>query len=130
MNCSSAATLGRVNWRKLWITVVVVYVVNRGLALLIHRVWLGETYRSLGHIWPLEMYERQWIPFVTVAVWCFFFVYLFAKGCEGKGLAEGARFGAGTASRPATHATPASHLLKGASGHAGLWKPSRRGSGV
>ena len=32
MNLSSAATLGRVNWRKLWLTVVVVYVVNRGLA--------------------------------------------------------------------------------------------------
>ena len=96
MNLSSAAALGHLNWKKLWITVGVVYVVNRILGFLINAVWLGETYASLAHVWrpEAEMAAKMWIMFVTAAVFCFFFVYLFAKGCEGKGVAEGARFGA------------------------------------
>ncbi len=95
MNLTSAAALGRINWKKLWITVVVVYVVNQVLHFLIHAMWLGETYASLSDIWrpEAEMMAKQWIMFVTAAVYCFFFVYLFAKGCEGKGLGEGVRYG-------------------------------------
>ena len=96
MNLSSAAALSHLNWKKLWITVAVIYVVNQVMGYLIHAVWLGETYASLAHIWrpEAEMMAKQWIMFVTAAVYCFFFVYLFAKGCEGKGVAEGVRFGA------------------------------------
>jgi len=36
----------------------------------------------------------MWIMFVTSACFSFFFVYVFARGYEGKGLAEGARYGA------------------------------------
>ncbi|MFQ5349617.1 MAG: hypothetical protein ACE5EG_04140 [Thermoanaerobaculia bacterium] len=92
---SSAATLGQLNWKKLWITVVVVYVVNQIMGFVIHALWLGETYASLASIWrpEAEMTEKMWIMFVTAAVYCFFFVYLFARGCEGTGIGEGVRFG-------------------------------------
>ena len=95
MNLTAAATLGRLNWKKLWVAVVVVYVVSQILGYLTHTVWLGETYASLASVWrPMDdMMSKTWIMFVTAAVYCFFFVYLFAKGCEGRGVMEGVRFG-------------------------------------
>lgn len=93
---STAATLGQPDWKKLWIAVVVVYVVTQLLGYIVHTLWLGETYGALAHVWRPheELAAKTWIMFVTAAVYCFFFVYLFARGCEGGGLAEGARFGA------------------------------------
>ena len=95
MNLTAAASLARVNWKKFWIAFIVVYIVNQVMSFLIHAVWLGETYGSLAEIWrpEAEMMSMQWIMFVTAAFFCFFFVYLWAKGCEGKGVAEGARYG-------------------------------------
>lgn len=92
---STAATLGRIDWKKLWIAFIVVYIVNQILSFLIHAVWLSETYASLADVWrpEAEMMAKQWIMFVTAAFFCFFFVYIFARGCEGKGIAEGARYG-------------------------------------
>jgi hypothetical protein len=40
------------------------------------------------------MMSKMWIMFVTSAFFGFFFCYVFARGYEGKGLAEGARYGA------------------------------------
>ena len=83
------------NWKKLLICFVVVYVVIEILSYLIHAVWLGPTYQSLSEVWrpEAEMQAKQWIMFVTAAVWAFFFCYIFARGYEGKGLAEGVRYG-------------------------------------
>ena len=40
------------------------------------------------------MMSKMWIMFVTAASFAFFFCCVFARGYEGKGLAEGARYGA------------------------------------
>jgi len=85
----------KTDWKKLWIAFVAVYVVGQILGYLIHQVWLGATYASLASVWrpEAEMMSRMWIMFVTSAFFSFFFCYVFARGYEGKGLAEGARYG-------------------------------------
>ncbi len=84
------------NWKKFWIGCVVVYIGYQILGFLIHGLWLSETYGSLADVWrpETELMSKRWIFFLTSAVWSFFFCYIFVKGREGKGLAEGARFGA------------------------------------
>ena len=83
------------NWKKFWIGLVVVYLVGQVLSILIHAVWLGETYSSLSSVWRPEadLVSKQWIMMVTAAVFSFFFCYVFVRGREGKGVAEGVRYG-------------------------------------
>ena len=86
----------KIDWKKLMIAFVAVYVVGQVMGYLIHQVWLAETYASLAAVWrpEAEMASKMWIMFVTSAFFSFFFCYVFARGYEGKGLAEGARYGA------------------------------------
>ncbi len=85
-----------IDWKKLLLAVVAVYVAGWALNYLIHQVWLAETYASLASVWrpQAEMASKMWIMAVTGATWSFFFCYVFARGYEGKGLAEGVRYGA------------------------------------
>ncbi len=84
------------NWKRLLISSIAVYVVAQILGFLIHQVWLAPTYGELASVWRPEadMMSKMWIMFVTSAVYCFFFCYIFARGYEGKGVMEGVRFGA------------------------------------
>ena len=81
------------NWKKFWITFVVLYVTGGILNMLIHMVWLGSTYQALTNVWRADMDKYMWIQWVTPLFYTFFFIYIFAKGLEGKGLIEGVKFG-------------------------------------
>ncbi len=74
---------------------IAVYVVAQMIGYLIRQVWLSPTYGSLADVWRPEedMMSKTWIMFITAAFFCFFFVYVFARGYEGKGIAEGVRYG-------------------------------------
>lgn len=84
------------NWKRILLTAAAVYVGYQILSILIHAVWLAPVYGSLAEVWrpEAEMMSKQWIMFVTSAFFAFFFAYIFARGYEGKGWQEGARFGA------------------------------------
>ena len=84
------------DWTKLLIAAVAVFVVGQVCNFLIHAQWLAPTYQALASVWrpQADMQSRMWILSVTGAVFAFFFSYVFARGYEGKGLAEGARYGA------------------------------------
>ncbi len=86
----------KTDWKKLLIAFVAVYVVSQTCGYIVHQVWLGPTYASLAQVWrpEAELQSKMWIMFVTGAFFSFFFCYVFARGYEGKGLAEGARYGA------------------------------------
>lgn len=83
------------NWKKLLICFVAVYIVSQILGYLVHQVWLAPTYQSLSDLWrpEAEMQSKMWIMFITAAVWAFFYCYIFARGYEGKGIGEGVRYG-------------------------------------
>lgn len=84
------------NWKRLLICFVVVYVVAQTLTLMIHAGWLAPTYAELADVWrpEAELMSNQWIMLVTSAFFCFFFCYIFARGYEDKGWQEGLRYGA------------------------------------
>jgi hypothetical protein len=85
------------NWKKLWLAALAVYVVYLGTMFLIHGVILGGYYMKpdLVNIWrpEAEMSAHSWLRFLTMAVFAYFFTFIFAKGHEKKGLMEGIRFG-------------------------------------
>jgi hypothetical protein len=83
------------NWKNFFIAFIVIYIVGGLLNYLIHGVLLMETYTSITDVWrpQAEMDKYMWIQWVTPLFLTFFFIYIFAKGYEGKGIIEGLRYG-------------------------------------
>lgn len=83
------------NTKRFALAVVAVFVVSQVLNYLIHQVWLSPTYGSLASVWrpEAEMQSKMWILFVTSAVFSLFFVYIFVRGYQGRGIGEGLRYG-------------------------------------
>ncbi|MDY6933809.1 MAG: hypothetical protein SVZ03_06255 [Spirochaetota bacterium] len=54
---------------------------------------LSSIYETLEHVWRPDMMQKMWIFLATSFVFSFLFVYIFSKGYEGKGVAEGVRYG-------------------------------------
>lgn len=83
------------NTKSFIITCVVLYVVAAVLGYVMHEMWLGATYDALADIWrpEAEMQDKQWIMFITGAVWVVIFTYMFVRGREGRGVMEGVRYG-------------------------------------
>ena len=70
-----------------------VFVVGRVLDYVIHNVILRPTYDSLKSLWRPDMEAKLWIMWLVGFITSFLFAYIFTKGYEGKGIAEGVRFG-------------------------------------
>ncbi len=81
------------NWSKFFIAFVVIYVVGGILNYLIHSVLLMETYEGLSQIWRPDMDRLMWLQWVIPLFLIFFFIYIFARGYEGRGIMEGVRYG-------------------------------------
>ena len=81
------------NWQKFLITFVVLYVVGAILGYLVHMLWLGSDYQALTNVWRTDMDSYMWVQWVTAAFYCFFFIFIFARGHENKGIIEGVRYG-------------------------------------
>ena len=81
------------NWKKLLIAFVAVFVVSQILGYVIHNIILSASYQELAHLWRPDMMSKMWIMWITGVIYCFFFVYVFVRGYENKGIMEGIRFG-------------------------------------
>ena len=81
------------NWKNFFIAFVVIYIVGGLLNFLIHGLLLAETYTAISEVWRPDMDKYMWIQWITPLFLTFFFIYIFAKGYEGKGIMEGLRFG-------------------------------------
>jgi len=85
------------NWKKLWIAFLLVFLAYFATNMLIHTVILGGTYMEpdiqKGLRPDAEMSKFFWVRIVTMLVFSFFFTYIFAKGYERKGIMEGVRYG-------------------------------------
>lgn len=83
------------NWKKFWIAFVVVYVVYQITNLIVHAGLLSGVYERLvtDGVFRSEADMPGWVFWVTALVFSYFFVFIFAKGYENRGIMEGVRYG-------------------------------------
>jgi hypothetical protein len=83
------------NWKKFLIAFIVLYILSGLIGFVVHEVLLADTYEALSDVWRprAEMESLMWTGWITTIIFIFFFIYIFAKGREGKGIIEGLRYG-------------------------------------
>ena len=81
--------------KKFWLGFIVVYVGMCVTMTIIHMGLLNSIYHSesVMKLMRPESDGTMWIYFVTALIMSFFFTLIFSKGYEGKGIAEGVRYG-------------------------------------
>lgn len=79
--------------KRIWIGTAVVFVVIALLDLVINMVVMADDYAATAALWRPEAEMKVWLFYVVYAFTAFFFTLIFSKGYEGKGIAEGARYG-------------------------------------
>ncbi len=80
------------NWKRILIAFVIVYIVYEIINFIVHGLILSGVYESIG-IWRSDMESKMWIMYLGEILFALFFVFIFAKGYEGKGIMEGLRYG-------------------------------------
>ena len=79
--------------KKMLIGFVAVFITLEVLDFLIHGVILMSTYAAMQNVWRTDMMAKMWILHVVKIITAFFFVVIFSKGFENKGIMEGLRYG-------------------------------------
>ena len=81
------------NVKRFLLASLAVFVSMQILDFLIHMVLLAEDYQLTVSIWRADMMDTFWIMYITGALLSLLFVFIFAKGYQGKGVLEGIRYG-------------------------------------
>ncbi|MFH1680038.1 MAG: hypothetical protein ABIH26_05265 [Candidatus Eisenbacteria bacterium] len=81
--------------RKFWIAVVVLFVAFNIMDYIFHSLVMGGTYEATSQLWRSmeEMNRLRPVMWLVTLVISFFYVLIFGKGYEGKGVMEGVRYG-------------------------------------
>ena len=82
--------------KSFWVAVFAGFIVLTAGDIVIHQVWLKETYQGLAQFWrsPEEMKAKAWVPFLASFALAFLLAEIYPKGFEGKSpTGEGLRFG-------------------------------------
>ena len=80
--------------KKVWMGFIAVFITMEILSFVVHYLILGAAYEANKALWRSDMNSLMWIYHVLTLVGSFFFTFIFSKGYEGKGMAEGVRYGA------------------------------------
>lgn len=82
--------------KSFWLGYVVIFVVAQVIGFAIHEVMLASTYEALAAVFRPEaaIMDMMWIMFLSSGVALLLFCYIFTKGYENRGIAEGVRYGA------------------------------------
>jgi len=79
--------------KKMLIGFVAVFLTLEVLDALIHGVILMSTYMAMQNVWRADMMAKMWVLHIVKIITAFFFVLIFSKGYENKGIMEGIRYG-------------------------------------
>ncbi len=79
--------------KKVWLGFIGAFLTVEILDSVVNLFILSSTYQSTSSIWRPDMNSKMWIFHVVMLIQAFFFSFVFSKGFENKGLAEGARYG-------------------------------------
>lgn len=81
------------NIKRMVLAAAAVFIAFEVMDYLIHGVILAPVYKQLAHLWRPDMMSLMWLMALCTLVMSVMFVYIFIKGYEHKGIAEGLRFG-------------------------------------
>jgi hypothetical protein len=81
------------NWKRFFVAGLVTYVVIQAMDFVINEVFMKNANESLKSLWRPNMMSRVWVMYVVGVLVALLFTYIFVKGREGKGIAEGVRYG-------------------------------------
>jgi hypothetical protein len=81
------------NWKRFLVASLVIYVVVQAMEFAFNELFMKSANESLKTLWRQQMSSRTWVMYVLSALIALLFTYIFIKGREGKGIAEGVRFG-------------------------------------
>ena len=79
--------------KKLLLSWLAVFVVLTVLDYVVHGVLLAGAYEQVKDLFRPDMEQKMWIYSLISAITTFFFVLIFSKGYESKGIMEGVRYG-------------------------------------
>jgi len=81
------------NRKRFIIASIVVFLAFEIIDAIVHMGILRKAYEALMPIWRPDMMSKMWILHVGALILAFLFTYIFIKGYENKGIAEGVRYG-------------------------------------
>ncbi|MGZ4886504.1 MAG: hypothetical protein ACXVJK_02135 [Candidatus Aminicenantales bacterium] len=81
------------NWKRFLVASLVIFVAVQAMEALINGVFMKSAYDSLSSLWRPDMMSKMWVMYVIAVLVALLVTYIFIKGREGKGVAEGVRFG-------------------------------------
>lgn len=81
------------NIKKMVLASLAVFVAFEIMDYIIHSVILSPVYAQLAYLWRQDMMSKMWLMALSTFVMSVMFVYIFIRGYENKGIAEGVRFG-------------------------------------
>lgn len=81
------------NVKRFILASAVVFILFEAIDFVVHNIILMKAYMSLQSLWRPDMMDLMWLMLITTAVLSIGFTYIFIKGRENRGVAEGARFG-------------------------------------
>ncbi len=81
------------NTKKMVFASLAVFVGFEIMDYIIHNVILSPVYAQLANLWRPDMMSKMWLMALSTLVMSVMFVYIFIKGYENKGIAEGLCFG-------------------------------------
>jgi len=84
---------GVMNWKRFFIASAVVFVAVQVMEYVINNIILMSQYEALKDMWRPDMQSKMWIMYLVGVLVALLFTYIFVKGREGKGIAEGIRYG-------------------------------------
>ena len=101
--------------KKFWVGFIVLFVLMSIMSFIIHAVLLSSTYMAPDVMKLMrpeaEMMGMMWIYYVVYLIVAFVLTWIFSKGYEGKGIAEGVRYGFFTGLLMATPMAYASYAM-------------------
>jgi hypothetical protein len=87
-----------VNWKKFFISLVILWAVLELTGYLVHMVFLRSEYLSESFKTILrpsaQLGANMWLIWFADLLWCFFFILIYLKGFRKKGIIDGIKYGA------------------------------------
>ena len=81
------------NIKRFIIAGLAVFILIQAIDWLVHGVLLASWYQEIKGLWRPDMMDFMWIMVLGSLFYSFMFVFIFTRGYEERGVAEGARYG-------------------------------------